>query len=96
MESSGSVLIDERQDVEIGEGCRVEKRTAFVLGVERWDGEDAVFDVALDAVGVGDVLGVGEDHGDEFFGGEFLTVDGEAYSGAGFVVAGCDWEMTFG
>ena len=66
-----------------------------MLGVEGWDGEDTVGDCAVYAKGFGDVSGVGEDHGDEFFWCEWFAVDGEAYSTTGGVVVWCDWVVAF-
>lgn len=66
-----------------------------MLCVEGWDGENAVFDVSLNTVGGGNVLRVCEDHGDKFLGCEFLSIDGEAYSGTCFVVGWCDGVVAF-
>ncbi len=80
MQTCGGIFINEGKDVEFGQFRSIEKSTTFMLGEEGWDGEDAICDFALDAVGAGNVFGVGKDHGDEFFGGEWVAVYGEAYS----------------
>mmetsp|Transcript_4030 Transcript_4030/g.9047 ORF Transcript_4030/g.9047 Transcript_4030/m.9047 type:complete len:371 (+) Transcript_4030:2268-3380(+) len=89
------VLIDESEDVQIGEQRRIQQRATLVLRVETGHGQHAVLDGRGDSVRRSDVLGVREDHGYEFLRGEFLPVDGETDSRSRLVVGGFEVIMTF-
>ena len=64
-----------------------------MLSEEGRDGQHTIANVGS-SVGIGNVLGVGEDHGHELFGGKLDVVDGQADARSGFVVGGGDGEVT--
>mmetsp|Transcript_11449 Transcript_11449/g.32451 ORF Transcript_11449/g.32451 Transcript_11449/m.32451 type:complete len:378 (-) Transcript_11449:414-1547(-) len=85
VKGGGGILVNERQHVEVGQLGSIQQGLALVLREERGNRQDTIANVGS-AEGIGNVLGMSEDHGHELLGGELDVVDGQADARSGFVV----------
>mmetsp|Transcript_2057 Transcript_2057/g.4528 ORF Transcript_2057/g.4528 Transcript_2057/m.4528 type:complete len:270 (-) Transcript_2057:333-1142(-) len=78
MQRRGTILINQRQDIQLCQLRSIQQGASFMLGVKVWNGQYAILHGGGNSIRLRDILGVREYHGDQFLGCEFIPINRQA------------------